>query len=245
MNSSSSSRYRSYRDKKSQAKRLQSYFLRILVLFLSYSLITSFFIISVRINGDSMSPSLKDSDALIVIPANKITTVAKNRGDSLYRRGEIVLSGTNYQVNPKGWEKVVDPIVRVLTLQKKSLIYNNSNYMGRAEFYRIVGIPGDTVKVKDYTVYVKPQGDEFFLSEFELTEVNYDSHKKELPEKWKDEYPFSSEFDEIVIGKDQYFLISDNRSVLNDSRVYGAVDSSSIKGRAVLKYWPINEFKSF
>lgn len=236
--------YRSYSEKKSRSKRIHTYLFRALILILFYSLFTSFLAISVGVSQKSMSPSLDAGDSVIVVPTNSLTSVF-SRDNNLYSRGEIILSGTNYQVDSTRLEELLDPVVRIFTLQKKSLLYSNSNNMGRAEFYRIIGLPGDVIKISDYTVYIKPKGEEFFLSEFELTESNFDILKRDLPENWKPEYPFSSEFEETTIKDGHYFLVSDNRYILNDSRIFGSVPSSKIKGKVLLRYWPLNKIEIF
>lgn len=237
---SSDKRYRSYSEKKSQTIKFRLYFVRIFLLLIIYSLFTSFVAITIKVNSDSMAPTLANGNSLIFIPSKNLNSIIKK--NSNYRRGEIVISGTNYIVEATLLDKILDPIVRVFTLQKKTLLYDNTNYKGRGELLRVVGLPGDTIKIKDNTIYIKPEGEDFFLNEFELTEVNYDISKKEFSKLWKEEFPFSSKLDEVYITEDNYFLVCDNRGIMNDSRVYGVVNKNLIKGKVLLKYWPMNEF---
>lgn len=238
-------KFRSYRDKKSQKIKFRIYFIRMLVLLLFYSIFTIFIAIPISVNSDSMEPSISKGSFLILLPSKNLNSVIPRQNIKSFRRGEIVLTGTNYIVDASIIQNFLDPIVRIFTLQKESILYDNSSYKGRAELLRIVGIPGDTIKINDSTVYIKPEGEDFFLSEFELTEVDYDINKKIYSENWKKEYPFSSEFKEQFIPEGSYFLISDNRGVKNDSRVFGLIDKNKIKGRIPLKYWPIDEFKFY
>lgn len=245
MGKATNKRYRSYREKKSQTKRFRTYFIRISIFILFYSIFTMFFAVTVGVNSDSMEPSLKKGSSLILLPSKNLNSLLGRQNGNSLRRGEIVLTGTNYNIEASLIEKILDPVVRIFTLQKKSLIYDNSSYKGRAELLRIVGLPGDTIKIKDSTVYIKPSGEDFFLSEFELTEIDYDISKKIYSGSWKKEYPFSSEFEEQYITDGLYFLISDNRGVNNDSRIFGLIDKNDIKGKVLLKYWPIDEFKLY
>lgn len=211
---------------------------------LFYSIFTSFIAETVKMNTDSMSPSLDKGDAFIFLPTNNLNRLLK-RGFADYKRGEIVISSTNYSLDASFIYRVLDPIVRIFTLQKRSLLYDNMNTKGRAEILRIVGLPGDYIKIKDDTVYIKPGGEEFFLNEFELAKVDYDINKRELNRIWKDEFPFSSEHPEIYIPEDHYFLISDNRAYINDSRIFGPVENSKIIGSVFVKYWPLLEFNVY
>ncbi|MGL1892151.1 MAG: signal peptidase I [Spirochaetaceae bacterium] len=245
MSRSSNKKYRSYRDKKSQTKRFRTYFVRILFLIVFYSLFTSFIALTIGVNSDSMLPSLNQKDSLILLPSKNLDSVLKQNLNSNLRRGELVLTSTNYSKQAGLFEHILDPIVRIFTLQKRSLLYDNEEYRGRGELLRVVGIPGDSIKIKDSTVYIKTSDGVFFLSEFELTEIDYDISKKNISKVWKTDFPFSTELDEVYIETGQYFLIADNRETINDSRIFGAIDESHIIGRVLLKYWPLNEFKIF
>ena len=48
----------------------------------------------------------------------------------------------------------------------------------------------------------------------------------------------------IVLGENEYFVLADNRVSSVDSRIYGTVDVSELKGKAVLRFFPFNSFDS-
>lgn len=245
MGRKSNKRYRSYREKKTQSKRFRTYFVRFLFMILFYSIFTMFIAISVGVKTDSMAPNLTNGNTIIIQPTKSLYSLLQHKNGRSFKRGDIVTTGTNYIVEPSILEIILDPVVRIFTLQKKSLIYDNSEYKGRGELLRVVGLPGDTVKIKDSTVYIKAEGQDFFLSEFEMSSVDYDISKKVPSANWNNEYPFSSELDEVSINDDHYFLVSDNRGVMNDSRVFGSINQDFIIGKVILKYWPLNEFSFY
>ena len=80
---------------------------------------------------------------------------------------------------------------------------------------RVIGVPGDTVVGRGGRVYV-------------------DARKA-------DDIP-TAPFPRIHLGRDEYFLLGDNRSVSRDSRWFGVVPRSAIYGRAVLNVWPLGRF---
>lgn len=81
---------------------------------------------------------------------------------------------------------------------------------------RIVGLPGETVEIKDDIVLV-------------------DGRQLEEPyETQKTEGNVS-----VSLGKNQYFVLGDNRRSSSDSRSFGPIDKKSLKGRAWVVYWPI------
>ena len=92
---------------------------------------------------------------------------------------------------------------------------------------RVIGLPGDKVKVEKGYVYVNDQ---------KLTE-NYLREKTYL-------YPgsFMGEGVNITVPKDHLFVMGDNRAHSSDSREFGPVLRDSIIGKAFLRYWPLSEF---
>jgi signal peptidase I len=86
---------------------------------------------------------------------------------------------------------------------------------------RIIGLPGDTVRVDDGTVYVNDQ---------ELREPY-------VPLKYRDHVSLPKE----TVPRNHYFVLGDHRSSSNDSRVWGFVDRKEIYGKAVFIYWPPNK----
>lgn len=90
---------------------------------------------------------------------------------------------------------------------------------------RIIGLPGETISVKNGEVWIYsqdyPQGkvlDEVYLESNEMTDGNL----------------------EVKIGPDQYFVMGDNRRYSYDSRRWGLLNQSDLIGRVWLRLWPIN-----
>ena len=85
---------------------------------------------------------------------------------------------------------------------------------------RVIGLPGDRVAIEQGTVYVNGQP----LHEPYLRTVpQYD-----LPEQ--------------IVPPDQYFVLGDNRNSSSDSHVWGMVPKENIVGKALLCYWPPEEW---
>ena len=85
---------------------------------------------------------------------------------------------------------------------------------------RVIGLPGDTVEVRDGTVILNGQG---------LPETY-------VPEEYRDRMSIPQQ----RVGGGQYFVMGDHRSSSNDSRAWGPVDRESIYGKAVFVYWPLD-----
>lgn len=85
---------------------------------------------------------------------------------------------------------------------------------------RIVGLPGDEILIRDFTVYVNGQP---------LEEASYTLGPTLRP------------FGPVVVPEGTYFVLGDNRNRSEDSRnpLVGFVPRDHIVGRALFVYWPI------
>ena len=84
---------------------------------------------------------------------------------------------------------------------------------------RVIGLPGDTVEVKDNKVFVN--GIPLEEGEYIMAAVNYEMPAKEVPEN-------------------EYFVLGDNRNNSNDSHNGWTVARDDMVGKAWFTYWPLN-----
>ena len=92
---------------------------------------------------------------------------------------------------------------------------------------RVVGVPGDHLKVIEGSVYIdgKRQDEPFAHLDTQCPACN-------LPR-------------EITIPKGQYYMMGDNRGQSEDSRVWGPVPKNWMIGKAFMTYWPPNRIGIF
>lgn len=91
---------------------------------------------------------------------------------------------------------------------------------------RVIGLPGDRVKMVDQTVYVNGQP----------YKIPYEIHKG----AGADPSPLIQSFNEVAVPQNSYFVMGDNRDRSSDSRFWGFVPKDNIKGLAFIKYWSID-----
>ena len=89
---------------------------------------------------------------------------------------------------------------------------------------RIIGLPGETVDVKNNVVTItnKEHPDGFQLSQPYIVNQSKTTNHFELKD-------------------DEYFVMGDNRSASSDSRYWGAVPRNLLIGKAFLRLLPINK----
>ena len=89
---------------------------------------------------------------------------------------------------------------------------------------RIIGLPGDTVKLYKNALYVNGQK----LDEPYLSPGIYIFGGSYLAEGY-----------EVTVAPGLYFVAGDNRPHSSDSREFGPIAKEDFIGHAILRYWPV------
>ncbi len=96
---------------------------------------------------------------------------------------------------------------------------------------RVVGLPGETVTIRDKQVYIDGRR----LDEPYVVHLDPETYPRRaaLPEPIRSR----DQFGPYQVPEGEYFVMGDNRDSSNDSRYWGSVPRSMIKGRAFMVYW--------
>ena len=87
---------------------------------------------------------------------------------------------------------------------------------------RVVGTPGDTVEIREGTVYVNDER----VTEPYITRRD----RRTIPP--------------ITVPEGSFYVLGDNRRASNDSRDWGPVPAENIIGRAWVSFWPLDRWHS-
>lgn len=156
------------------------------------------FIRPTTVVGPSMNSTLTDGNVLII-------KVSKD-----LNRGDIVSFESDLLIKKSDIEKI--PVFKRLFIHE-----NDKKHLIK----RVIGVPGDTIKIADGLVY---------LNGVLLEEPYYSGMT----------FPA---VDEMTISEDKFFVMGDNRGNSHDSRYsdLGLIDRDRITGKSVFRVWPLNK----
>lgn len=98
------------------------------------------------------------------------------------------------------------------------VIFNHPDEPGKRLIKRVIGLPGETIRIEDGYVFVNgARIDEPYLDE-----------------KLHDFYNMRA----LDLDADHYFVLGDNRDISNDSRRMGPISRDAIVGKALVLFYP-------
>jgi len=151
----------------------------------------------VRVDGISMRPTLQDGEFVL------INRLAYKFGD--YQRGDIIVFRPPLYPPQGFWRQL---------LGLPNISDNYEDYIKR-----VVGLPGDQVKIARGAVYINgTQLQEPYIA----APPNYNG--------------------EWTVPADDLFVLGDNRNNSSDSHAWGFLPEENVLGKAVLVYWPFKDW---
>ena len=105
-------------------------------------------------------------------------------------------------------------------MQRGDIVVFDSDELNETVIKRLIGLPGDTIKIDGTAVYV---------------------NGKKLDEPYV-EYPLES-YGTYKVPEGKYFFLGDNRANSNDSRFWKDpyIDADKIQGKAQIKIYPLSQ----
>lgn len=95
---------------------------------------------------------------------------------------------------------------------------------------RVIGVPGDVIKISDCRVYITRDGERFEASEPYLYEDTCTRGGIGF-----------SDGRATRISEGEYLVLGDNRGNSADSRVFGLITTERIVGKAIFRFWPLSK----
>lgn len=108
---------------------------------------------------------------------------------------------------------------KLASFDREDIVVISKGYAGDDVIIkRVIGMPGEKIKCEDSIIYIDDK-------EYK------DSHA----------YGKTSDFEEITLKDDEYFVLGDNRVVSNDSRYLGPVKEELIEGTTNIIIYPFSK----
>lgn len=136
--------------------------------------------------------------------------------------GRFVVDGASMQPNFWGGQFLIVSRVHYLLQEPQRgdiIVFEYPQNPQEDYIKRVIGVPGDTVEIRDTQVFVNGEQ----LVEPYINEPCQSSRCRN--NMWE-------------LGADEFFMMGDNRNHSTDSREFGPVARHFIVGKALLRYWP-------
>jgi signal peptidase I len=144
----------------------------------------------------------------------------------------IQVSGTSMLPNLHNKDRLIVEKISLYTheFKKGEIIIFDPGEFGRGIFIkRVIGLPGDRIEIKDGFVYVNGEKlKEDYLRPGTYTNAGPDAENSSL-----------------TVPEGCLYVLGDNREVSEDSRYIGPILIKSIKGHAIFRVYPFNQFGKF
>lgn len=98
---------------------------------------------------------------------------------------------------------------------------------------RVIGLPGETVEVKDEVLYING-----VVTEQPFLDTEY------VNNYIRDNKHFTIDIPAFVVPEGTYYALGDNRPRSSDSRDYGPFEHGQIKSKSVFIFYPLNKIRN-
>ncbi len=147
-----------------------------------------------------------------------------------------LLIGDHLLVNKFVFGPTASPLERALLPVKEIrrddvIVFKYPEDPERDFIKRVIGLPGDTVELKQKKVYIngKPLDEPFVHF---LAPPGAGSEFREVTS-----FDVREQYGPVTVPQNQYFVMGDNRDNSQDSRYWGFLPRDYVKGKALVIYW--------
>ena len=213
------------------------------VIFFLYLALTAFLLKPYRVVSVSMTPDLAPNDRVLATPLAygiKLPFLASRiAGLTVPKRGDLVVVMAPGNPELGFFAAAANSFIRFFSLQSRGTANDEQgNSLARYLIKRVVGVPGDTVRLESYRAFIKTAAASQFQSEIDTIPFQFSIGLEPPSETWPKRLPLSGNMSELTLEQNEYFVLGDNRANSSDSRSWGPVSFDMLVAKVVFRYWP-------
>jgi signal peptidase I len=167
----------------------------------------------------SMYPTLQENQRLVLNRTFRF-------GNSLPKKGQIITFEAPTR-SYEAWEVDQSNPVAIYNNEPQGIfnkfVYHVLELTKRSYIKRVIGLPGDHIKIENGSVYING----------ELLEEEY---------LQPDVVTESEIFNDFIVPEGYVFAMGDNRTKSTDCRSFGCIPADKIEGIVIFRFWPFNVF---
>lgn len=167
----------------------------------------------------SMYPTLQENQRLVLNRTFRF-------GNSLPKKSQIITFEAPTR-SYEAWEVDQSNPVAIYNNEPQGIfnkfVYHVLELTKRSYIKRVIGLPGDHVKIENGSVYING----------ELLEEEY---------LQPDVVTESEIFNDFIVPEGYVFAMGDNRTKSTDCRSFGCIPADKIEGIVIFRFWPFNVF---
>lgn len=143
----------------------------------------------------------------------------------------ITVNGESMSPTFEDRDKVL--VNRVSEIQDLDIVVFDAPDADKLYIKRVIGLPGDSVEVKDDVLYINGKV---------IDEPYIEENKEAFPSvNLTENFTLENLTQKTRVPEGMLFVMGDNRMYSKDSRTFGFIKEDSLVGEVVLRYYPFNK----
>ena len=203
-------------------KEIGGWIICIVIAIILALLIKYFILTPTVVKQESMYPTLKENQRLILNRLGRTFKQMPERGDIITFEAPTVTYRTEEDTDISNPVAIYEDEERNIF---ESFSYNVLEIGKTSYIKRVIGLPGDHVQIRNGKVYINEEElEEDYLQPGIITD------------------DAEGMFSDIIVPENTVFAMGDNRGESHDCRAFGCIPQDKIESIVLFRFWPFDKF---